>query len=279
MILDARPCTLGEGAFWHPARDQPFWVDILAGRLLGLIDGKPVNWDFGECVSAMGWLDRDRLLVASETALWRFDLLTGQRERLAGLEEDRPGNRSNDGRADPFGGFWIGTMGKKAEPGAGAIYRFHEGRITRLFPDLTIPNAICFAPDGRRAYFADTVEPRLLSVELDAAGWPLGNPRTFADLPGLAPDGAVTDAGGGLWNAQWGAGRVARYRADGSFDRAVGLPAPQVTCPCFTRDGRMIVTSAREGMDGAGLARAPLSGQTFIIDPGVQGRPEPRVRI
>ncbi|ULB11636.1 SMP-30/gluconolactonase/LRE family protein [Cereibacter azotoformans] len=279
MILDARPCTLGEGAFWHPERREPFWFDIAAGKLLARIRNEPAEWSFGEAVSAAGWIDRDRLLIASETGLWRFAIETGQRERIVALEEDCSGTRSNDGRTDPAGGFWISTMGKDAESGAGAIYRFHEGRISRLFANLTIPNAICFAPDGRRAYFADTPRSCLMTVALDAEGWPLGEPALFAHLPGLSPDGAVTDAEGGIWSAQWGAGRVARYRPDGRFDRALDLPAPQVTCPCLTEGGRMIVTSAREGMSEAALMDHPLSGQTFELEAGVEGVPAPRLRL
>ena len=59
-------------------------------------------------------------------------------------------------------------MGKNAEPGAGAIYRFHDGALECLHRDITVSNAICFAPDGRTAYFSDTRTHRILRQELDA---------------------------------------------------------------------------------------------------------------
>ena len=282
-IHDSRPCTLGEGAFWHPERGQLFWFDILGHRLLGRDDTGPREWSFGECVSAAGWIDRDTLLIASETGLYRFSLGTGARDLVTPLEADNPATRSNDGRADPFGGFWIGTMGKRAEAGAGAIYRFFGGRLERLFRDVTIPNAISFAPDGRSAYFADTAVQRIMIQALDSDGWPTGAPDVFVDLApeGLHPDGAVVDGDGFVWNAQWGAGRVARYAPDGRFDRAIAVPARLVTCPAFGGQGldRLYLTTARQGLDAEALRADPLAGQTFVADPGVTGRPEPRVRL
>ncbi|WP_321333236.1 SMP-30/gluconolactonase/LRE family protein [Breoghania sp.] len=278
-VFDDRPCELGEGAFWHPERRQFFWFDILGRKLLSRTAEGPVSWDMSEHASAAGWIDRDGLIVASETGLYRFDIPTGERTRLAALEEDRPQNRSNDGRADPMGGFWIGTMGKEAEPEAGAIYRFHGGKVHRLFDGISIPNAICFTPDGRRAYYADTARRKIWTVALDAAGWPSGSPQIFVDLreEGLNPDGAVIDAQGALWNAQWGAGRVARYLPDGRLDRTIDIPARNASCPCFggTAFNRLYVTSAREGLTDP----KPDDGRTFILDPGVKGCAEPRVTL
>ena len=276
-VYDDRRCDLGEGPLWHPERGQLFWFDILGRRLLSRDASGPLDWNMGEHASAAGWVDRDTLLIATETGLERFDIASGARERIAPLEADRADMRSNDGRADPMGGFWIGTMGKDAAPRAGTIYRFHRGRVERLFSDITIPNAICFAPDGRRGYYADTVRQKVWTVALDAEGWPEAGPQVFLDLrdDGLNPDGAVTDAEGALWIAQWGAGRVARYLPDGRFDRAVPVPARQPSCPAFGAEGfdRLYVTTALEGL----AASRPEEGQVFVLSPGVTGRAEPRV--
>lgn len=274
-VLDPRACELGEGAFWHPERRQAFWFDIMARRLMST-DG--AAWDFDRTVTACGWIDRDRLLVASDVALIDFDLRGGSRRDVCALEADRPANRSNDGRADPMGGFWIGTMARDKTPGAGAIHRFHRGELRVIRAGVTIPNAICFAPGGRRGYFSDTKEQRLWTVALDADGWPEGDPQLFLDLSGegLNPDGAVTDAEGRLWIAQWGAGRVACHAADGSFLRAVDVPAMNPSCPAFMGDrlDRLMVTTAREDL----AAPSEDDGRTFVIDaPGAVGRPEPRV--
>ena len=109
-VFDIRRCELGEGPLWHPERKQLYWFDIPGKRLLTQNDDGPQEWHFPGCVSAAGWIDRDTLMIASETALFRFNLETGSKRDIVALESDNPVTRSNDGRADPFGGFWIGTM-------------------------------------------------------------------------------------------------------------------------------------------------------------------------
>lgn len=276
MIFDPRPCELGEGPLWHPIRKELFWFDILNRTL----HSRSKSWTFPEFVSAAGWISRDELMMACETGLLRFDLSTGARDML--VHVGTPATRSNDGRADRQGGFWFGTMGKRAEPGLGAIWRWHRGDLRRLFAGLTIPNAICFTPDGQAAHFTDTVTGQVMKVALDAEGWPSGAPEVWLDLKpeGLNPDGAVIDAEGIFWNAQWGAGRVAAYAPDGRLLRAIDVPgAPQTSCPAFGGPDytTLHVTTAYEHMDAATRAKHPASGQVFAFDGVAKGLPEPQV--
>lgn len=276
-VFDARLCTLGEGPLWHPERGQLFWFDILGRRLLSRDGDRPLEWRFDECVSAAGWVDRDTLLIASETGLHRFDITSGRRELVLPLEAGNATTRSNDGRADAFGGFWIGTMGKKAEAGAGAIYRYYRGRIEKLYDGITIPNAICFAPDGRTAYLADTKKGRIQRQSLDSEGWPQGKPEVFVDLrgEGLNPDGAVCDIEGGVWNAQWGASRVARYLPDGTLDQVIAVDGHHSSCPAFggPRMTTLFITTAREGI----ATPTESDGPVYVAQVIVAGLREHRV--
>ncbi len=271
MIHDDTLCELGEGALWHPQRQQLFWCDIMGRRL----HTKGKVWQFDEYVSAAGWLDENALLIATENALRHLDLTTGEHRAVVPLEGDKPGNRSNDGRADPYGGFWIGTMGIEKEKGVGAIYRYYRGELRQLYGGLSIPNAICFTPDGKHAYFTDTPEQQIMRVALDDAGWPKGDPTLHIDLRGTdyRPDGAVVDARGNLWNAQWGVGRVAGYSPEGEFLESFGFAGRQTSCPAFGgKDLKtLFCTTAREGIDGA------QDGKTFMAETRHQGQAEHRV--
>lgn len=276
-IHDDRICELGEGPLWHPEREQLFWFDILGKRLMATENGAPQEWRFDRHVSAAGWVDRDRLLIASETGLLVFDLESGAELPVAAIEADNPVTRSNDGRADPWGGFWIGTMGRNFEPYAGSIWRWYRGRLRRLFDRITVPNAICFSPDRQWAYFTDTWSRRVMRQTLGSNGWPKGDPELFLDLRGdaLNPDGAVVDAEGCFWVAQWGAARVARYAPDGTFLSALEVPAQQASCPAFGGPdlSRLFVTSARTGLKDPG----PDDGRTFAAEIGIKGQAEHRV--
>ncbi|MEM7438523.1 MAG: SMP-30/gluconolactonase/LRE family protein [Pseudomonadota bacterium] len=275
QVFDPRPCTLGEGPLWHPERGQLFWFDIIEKRLMSRIGAEELVWQFDEHVSAAGWVDRDQLLIASETQLFVFNLTTGAQTPVCELEPGNPVTRSNDGRADPFGGFWIGTMGKRLEPRAGAIYRYYKGELRQLYDGITVTNSICFSLDRRWAYFCDTWNKQIMRVALDATGWPDGAPEVFVDLKadGLNPDGSVVDAEGQLWNAQWGAHRVACYGADGQFLKAVPVGGAQASCPAFGGDDltTLFVTTAVEGLTG------PAEGLVYMVDPGATGQREHQV--
>lgn len=277
-VFDDRICTLGEGPLWHPTRGQLFWFDILGKRLLTRTQDGPGEWTFPLHVSAAGWVDDTQLLIATETGLELFDIDSGGREPLCPMEEANPVTRSNDGRADPWGGFWIGTMGKHAERRAGAIYRYYRGELRRLYADITIPNSISFSPDGAFAYWTSTTSRVVRRQRLsDRDGWPVGEAEPWLNLrdEGLNPDGAVVDAEGRFWVAQWGAARVACYDAQARFLGAVEIAASQASCPAFGGEGlsRLFITTAADGLDPA----EPQGGMTFAVETGASGQAEHRV--
>lgn len=271
MIFDDTKCQLGEGPLWHPLRKQLFWFDILGKRL----HTKGQHWDFGTYVSATGWVDHDTLIVASANALFRFDITTGQSTHLCDLEADNSTTRSNDGRADPQGGFWIGTMGLNAELGAGTIYRYYRGELRQLFSNMQITNAICFAPSGKTAHFTDTNTQLIMSVSLDNQGWPTGTPQIHIDLRGtdFRPDGAVVDTASNLFSAQWGVGRIAAYDPKGQFIEAFDVPAIQSSCPAFggANLSTLYCTTAAVGRDGSD------DGQTYAFQTTYIGQAEHQV--
>lgn len=278
-IFDDTKCALGEGPLWHPTLGQFFWFDINNKQLLTNKDGNRKAWQFNEHVSCAGWVDEENLLITSQTAFLLFNIKTGAQEIIAPLEADIPNNRSNDGRADPQGGLWIGTMDLEAKKDAGAIYRYYRGEVRVICPNITIPNSICFAPSGDIAYYADTKDKQIMKFNLDAEGWPIGDAELFIDMVAddLSPDGSVVDSEGCLWNAQWGAARLAKYSPQGKFLMAIDLPeAKQTTCPAFGGDDfqTIFVTSAADGDDSAN------AGKTFAILPrGVVGQKEHQVII
>lgn len=280
-VFDPHPCSLGEGPLWHPERGELFWFDINAHEMRSRTGAGERVWSFDRPVSAAGWVDTETLLIATATDLIRFDIETGAAERIVALEEDNTATRSNDGRADPMGGFWIGTMGHEAEAGAGALYRYHRGTLRCLHDDITIPNATAFAPDGRTATFTDTTKRIVWRIHLDAEGWPEGEWEVYLDHreAGVSPDGAVFDAAGNFWCAEWGSSRVTCHDPQGNLVEEITFAASQPTCPAFGGPDLDIlyITSATEGLAPQAMAQAPLSGQTLMARPGVRGQREHRV--
>lgn len=287
LFVDSR-CMLGEGPFWHPLAKRLFWFDILNQTLFSATaDGHLEDRiTFKDVVSAAGVIDADHLLIAQAGALVNYELSTDTSKIVAPLEEALIGNRPNDGRVDQAGGLWIGTMSRRGgdDQGAGTVYQYRNGKLTTIREDITIPNSICFAPDGRTAYFADTMTNIIEKVATDpATGLPVGEWTEFARTDGLgSPDGSAVDAEGYVWNARWGAGCVVRHAPDGSVDRVVEVPgAKRTTCPAFGGDDlkTLYITSAREGMTDEETAAAPHSGSVFAIRVDVPGLPSFPVKL
>ncbi|MGH6763508.1 MAG: SMP-30/gluconolactonase/LRE family protein [Phyllobacterium sp.] len=279
------PCALGEGPGYDPSTQTVWWFDILAGKLLekAYPDGVARVHDLGVMASAMAIIDAERQLLVTERGLLVRNRKTGRLTDHLPIEADNPRTRSNDARVHPSGAFWIGTMGKKAEQGAGSIYWYRGGELRLLYPDITITNSICFSPDGCVAYFADTDKNIVWRVDTDPEkGLPTSTPAIFLEHRGIGGvDGSVVDRDGNLWNARWGAGSVDCYSPEGKHVRSVAVPATQASCPAFVgpNGNRLAVTSAREGLTTKALAETPLAGQTFLIDLPVKGRFDPPVRL
>lgn len=285
-MLNERRCLLGEGPRYDVATDTLFWFDILNQQMLEfeMPSGRFVAHDLPVMASALFAVDAGRQLMFGEGGFYLRDRVSGRLTLHTPLEADRPGNRCNDARSHPSGSLWAGTMGRSAESKAGSIYWFRAGEVRMLFEGVSIPNSICFSPDGSTGYFTDTDVGILYRVDLDAAtGLPIGEPKVFVDHRGQKGglDGSVINADGVLWNARWGAGCVDAYSPGGVRIESISLPAKQTTCPAFVGPdlSRLVVTSATEGLDDAAKAADPDGGKTFLLDRPMCGQADAAVLI
>ncbi|MCQ8783376.1 SMP-30/gluconolactonase/LRE family protein [Mangrovibrevibacter kandeliae] len=285
-IVYEEACRLGEGCTYDPASDTAWWFDIKGKALfehnvrLGQTRKHPLPF----MASALAIVTDDTQLVFAEDGLYLRDATSGNLSLHLAVEADDAVTRSNDARVHQSGAFWLGTMGRKGEAGAGAIYWYRGGELRRLYANVSIPNAICFSPDGGTAYFTDTKTNRINRVAIDpATGLPTGDPSVLHDLGDETggPDGAVCDADGLIWNAHWGGGRIDVYSPSGERLRSIAVPVKQPSCPAFIGPAldRLLVTSAYDDMDDETRANDPDAGKTLVLDLPVKGRIEPRIRL
>ena len=286
LLLDSQ-CQLGEGPIWHAGRQQLFFFDINEQTLFAVTAQGEIadSWLFNEYIAAAAIVDDNTLVLATDTGLKEFDLNTGGMNRINEIESDNAQTRSNDSRVHPSGAFWIGTMDNGPDEGAiGAVYHYRAGTLTTLKSGIKIPNATCFSPDGRIAYWTDTPTKQIMQVETDpATGLPIGEWTLFADVSeGRGyPDGAVVDSEGFLWNAKWGGSCVVRHAPDGSIDRVIEVPVSQVTCPAFGGPDlkTLFITTAAKNLTDIQLASEQHAGSLFVIDLDIAGLPETPITL
>lgn len=277
-VLEAR-CGLGEGPVWDEREARLYFVDIMAGRVLQFdpATGAVASMNAGEPVGAVALSEPGGLLLALQSGFAVTECFAGELRPLAAYEGASPEIRMNDGKCDPRGRFWCGTMALDFRPGAGALYRLDpDGTVTRMLDGVTISNGLDWTADGTRMYYIDTPRRTIDVFDFDPVHGTISNRRTAMEIPEDAglPDGMTLDADGRIWVALWGGGAVRCYSPEGRLEEVIEVPAPQTTSCCFggADFGDLYITTARDGLGEAELRAAPLSGSVFLARPGVRGR-------
>ena len=274
---------LGEGPLWNALEAKLWWVDIHERRLhkFDPASGAVETIETPERLCSYAFLPQagPRILAAFETGLAYFDIETKAVEWIDRFEVPGSGRRFNDGRTDAQGRFWVGTMVEdeaKAGADSGALFCLDQkGPLMPHLVGVQITNSLATSPDGGTLYFTDTPKRLIFAFDLEEESGSLSNRRVLVEVTEGYPDGAVVDAQGCLWSARWGAGEVVRHAPDGAVMSRLKVPARQPTCPAFGGPDRktLFVTSAREGLDAAALAKDPEAGNLFVFESDVAGLP------
>lgn len=273
---------LGEGPLWSAREQALYWVDILSNRLHRYAPNAAqprTTWQFDEVITAVAErANGDGLIVTLRHRFAYFDPATEKLEPLLEVERDLPGNRFNDGKCDPQGRFWVGTMDFGCKEPTGSLYRFGPDRaLAKMDSGYPITNGPTWSADYKTMYYNDTFHGRMFAFDFDLDRGELSNKRMFLQLGGEEgnPDGMTTDAEGGLWVAQWGASKVTRRDAAGKVLQAVTLPCSQITsCAFGGLDFKTLyITTAAQGLTAEQLKKEPLAGGLFAVDLDIAGLP------
>ena len=293
LLVDSR-CQLGESILWCDQRAALFWTDIEACQLWmhTPATGETRHWALPSKLGCLALAADGRLLLGLAKALQMADVDAATDTSLpitplVEVEPSAPDTRINDGRADRAGNFVFGTKGERDDGAAiGSFYQYSSQHgLRRLdLPHVAIPNSICFSLDGKTMYYCDSRRPRILCCYYDAANAAVSSSHTFieVDAANASPDGSTIDAKGRLWNAQWGASRIACYEPDGTTDRIVAIPVTQPSCCVIggMAGDTLYVSSARAELDEQALASEPSAGGIFQLRlEGALGVPESRVHL
>lgn len=274
----------GELPLWDDERKVLWWIDIQGQRLFSYspenqnVQAFPVASQIG--VIALG--ESGQLVLGMEDGLWLFSPEEVQFDPLCQIEAEITDNRLNDGKVDPYGRLWFGSM-NRVHLGAptGSLYcRDQEGKIHPAKTDIQVPNGICFSPDGRILYFTDSPRQKIYSYDLSADSVSLSNEKLVYEYEGDAkPDGICADTEGGLWVAVVGAGRVDRLHANGTLDFSISVPVSRPTMPLIggPTNTTLFITSQRRFLSPGDLTEQPHAGGLMSVDVDFQGVPTHRI--
>ena len=280
LVLDAQ-AALGECPVWSTREHVLYWVDIFGPSLNRLDPATGINkvMPMPADIGSFALRKPAGFVVALRTGIFLASADGTVGRRIVEAPYDTRTHRFNDGRCDPRGRFYVGTMNEARDANSAALYRLDaDGALTEVFGDIMISNGLAWSPDGATMYHADTPTQSVRAFDYDTATGHLGRARTFAQWPGAhdRPDGGATDSEGNYWTAFFRGGKVVKVSPAGRTLAEYEVPA---MCPTMCAFGgpdlrTLYVTSARMNRDAGELARLPHSGGIFAMRVAVPGMPD-----
>ena len=283
--ISSEPDQLGECPVWDGRAGHLWWVDIdgqEVHRYSPSTGGIETRQTPGRPGSLVMTDVAGRLLLAMEHQVGWFEWEASDWDPWLDLEPGGTGNRLNDGRCDPVGRYWVGSMYERASERqfTGMLHRIEpSGEFSSVQSDIGVSNGLAFSPSGETMYFADTLHETVWCYDYERSTGERSNERVLTDftaLPGR-PDGACVDADGCYWVACVYGWAVARITPHGRVDRIIELPVEKPTMPAFGGSGleTLFVTSIGVGGSHSSSPGQPDAGHLFAIEAGVAGLPEP----
>ena len=282
---------LGENPLWSEELQMLFWLDISRCKLKRLNEGGEVlETDLAQRPGSMAFLPNGELLLGMGDGIFSVDPVRGRQARIFDAPfADKV--RFNEGKCDPTGRFWFGSMQNNfgpdgedlpVEDALGGLYSFDGKDCHQHLGGIAIANTLAWSPKGDKLYFADSLQNAIYCFDFESESGAISNQSIFFQPEGLGlPDGSAMDREGCIWNARWGAAEIVRITPEGNIDKRISLPALQPTsCAFGGRDNKTLyVTTARAGLDENQLKNYPDSGAILAIDTGVEGMDIPAAKI
>jgi len=292
------PCELGESPFWHPHEQTLYWVDIPGKKILraNVFMGTTEQWPMPSEPGCIAPAASGGLVIALRDGIYRAREWRGALTLIVPAAHDAATTRFNDGKADPLGRFWAGSMYEPRDKAAAGLFSLdcRDGRapaLQRMAGNATVANGLAWSPDAKTIYWSDTLTHVIRAWHWDAANNVMSAGRVFHQLDakpvgwayGRAgfeiykgrPDGAAVDVEGNYYAAMFEGKRLCKFAPDGRLLAEIPVPAMCPTMPCFGGDDllTLYLTTARHGRSAQELADLPLSGCVLSMRVSVPGLP------
>jgi sugar lactone lactonase YvrE len=272
-IVVEHKCLLAEGPVWDAQRNMICWVDILNGEVHEFSMGNKTHkiTPIHQMVGSIAVCTNGNFIAALQNGFALIDRVSGDIKMIADPESHLPNNRFNEGKCDPAGRFWAGTMSLSEEKKAGNVYTIqHNFLLTKKIKEVTISNGMAWSLDHKTFYYIDTPTFEVTAYDYDKAEGHISNKRTIikiAEKDGY-PDGMTIDNEGMLWIAHWDGWQVTRWNPNsGEKLYSIKLPVAKVTSCTFGGENLedLYITSAKIGLTDHELEKQPLAGSLFVM--------------
>ncbi|MBI9104870.1 MAG: SMP-30/gluconolactonase/LRE family protein [Spirochaetales bacterium] len=277
LEVDSRS-ALGEGPFWHRDKGLLYWVDI-EGKLFHIYDpesGENNSYKTPLTIGAVVPASNYGFIAAADNGFYRYTPEENRMDAIKIIDGIPPGCRMNDGKCDPAGRFWAGTIGPDSQA---SLYRLGaDYSVGVMEKGVTVSNGLVWDTGRSLMYYIDTPTRTVVSYNYQKSTGSISDKQVVIHVPANLgyPDGMTIDGEGKLWIALWNGGCLTRWDPDsGELLEAIDIPAKNVTSCAFGGEqlDTLFITTAKTGMSDDDLERYPLAGSLFSVKPGVKGHP------
>ncbi|WP_162555823.1 SMP-30/gluconolactonase/LRE family protein [Reichenbachiella versicolor] len=269
---------LGEGAIWNYKTNQLWYIDILNGlfKTISLDHSNGATYNMEQHIGTVVPTDQGNAVVALRDGVYQYSLKEKQSTLMTSPDQGIEDIRFNDGKCDPSGRFWVGSIVSKKRAGEASLYRVEsKGETTRVLDSITCSNGIVWTSDKRTMYYVDSFDKKVKVFDYDDKTGNVSNRRVAFDVSQYGtPDGMAIDANDNLWVAVWGGSMVGCWDpVSGKLLAKIEVPALNVTSCAFggKKLDSLFITTAIVGMKKEQRDQYPLAGSIFVATPGVKG--------
>ena len=266
---------LGEGPIWSANTNSVTWTDITQNTFhtADIDTGRTMSFGVPSMVGAIAHSKDGGYIAATQKGFARIGVDGKYSPLHSFLPDDM---RMNDGKVDPSGRFWAGSMALSFEKGRGSLYVLEKDNSYRsILDDITLSNGMGWSPDAQYFYYIDSVPGVLKRFDYDLHTGQISNPKdliTFDSSSGI-PDGMSMSSDGKIVIALWDGGRIEIYEPSGEKVSEITLGVSRPTSCTFAGPNRdiLIVSTASQGID---QADEPLAGKILAVTgTGLSGLP------
>lgn len=254
LVLD-HACLLGEGPVWDPIKQNILWLDIFKKEIHQFSPATKRHnvMDTGQMVGAIAFRASGGVIAALHHGFAAIDLEKETVHLLSDPEPHLPANRFNDGKCDPAGRFWAGTMDNITESGdLGNLYSLNKDQsVTLRYAGVSVSNGLAWSGDKKTMYYIDSPTRQVMAFDFDLESGDISNKQIVIEMTEADgyPDGMTIDSEGMLWIAHWSGWKVTRWdpRA-GKLLTTIAMPTAHISSCTF--GGEMLedlyITSAKK---------------------------------
>ena len=271
-IITNHKCILGEGPVWDSVRNEINWIDIVKGEIhrYNFDAGSHSIFSVNEMIGCFAICKNGQFVIATQSGFGFWDRTTREIKMSIHPENHLPNNRFNDGKCDPYGRFWAGTMSLTEEPNLGNVYVFDNNSVEKKMENVSISNGMAWSLDHKTLYYIDSPTFEIVSYRYEKKTGKITDRKIVITIPKEegCPDGMTIDTNGMLWIAHWDGGQVTRWNPKtGKKLHHFKLPVSRITSLTFGGKDLtdLFITSASIGLSEDEIKEQPLAGSLFVI--------------